>query len=120
MIMNKARADQDPELKEQEDSTKNQCELEHENGITYDLTDEVEHETETEIEEKDRNGSPTIDFECHSAIIMKSVISLVFYLISYLVDELILSTEGRGGCRANISICVGYSRDSRANLFTDV
>jgi hypothetical protein len=48
MIINKERADLDPELKEQEDAINNQDEREYEDGITYDLTDEIENEMEIE------------------------------------------------------------------------
>jgi hypothetical protein len=51
MIVDKERPDQDRELKEQECATNNQDESEHEEGITYDLLDEIENEREIEEDE---------------------------------------------------------------------
>jgi hypothetical protein len=53
IVINNEMANQDPEIKEQEDAANNQDEREDEDGISYDLTDEIEDETE--VEEEDRN-----------------------------------------------------------------
>jgi hypothetical protein len=80
MVINKERADQEPEIKEQEEAATNQDEREDEDGISCDLTDKVEDETEAEedpnvncIGEKENEQTPwmetrTLKFEDNDLI----------------------------------------------------